>query len=141
MRIVALLVLTASVVGCGGHPDREPLIQFVHALEAPIKASYEDQLRGVTKEERKVRFPVLLHRAQVAAIDEYLAGDPALTPRGRAAVDAVRQTCVERAELYEGLIREGRSQLTADEERRAAELMTQFHEQLARIGRMIDGKE
>jgi hypothetical protein len=77
----------------------------------------------------------------VAAIDDFLAGSPPLTDSGREAVDALRATCAARADLFEGVVREGRFKLTPPEHDRSDELMAKFQQRLNRIGRMIDDKE
>lgn len=140
-RSAAILLAVVLISGCGGRPDREPLTRCLEAVEATLRQDFQPELRGVPPGERGMRALALRSRSQVAAIDDFLARSPALTAAGREAVDALRATCAARAELFEGVIREGRFKLTAPEHDRSDELMAEFTQRIERIGRMIDGKE
>jgi hypothetical protein len=136
-----VLIAVALISGCGGRPDREPLTRCLQAVEGTQRLDFQAELRGVPAGERGVRALALRARAQVAAIDDFVAGSPRLTASGREAVDALQATCAARAELYEGAVREARFELTPAERARSDELLTEFQQRVNRIGRMIDGKE
>jgi hypothetical protein len=140
-RSAAILLAVVLISGCGGRADREPLTRCLEAVEGTLRKDFQAELRGVPAGERGLRALVLRSRSQVAAIDDFLAGSPALTASGREAVDALRATCAARAELFEGVVREGRFKLTQAEHDRSDELMAEFQERVKRIGRVIDGKE
>ncbi len=141
MRIIAVLFLITLLSGCQSRSDREPLMQFLHALEGAMKHNYDDQLRCFPEAERKIRWHVLFFRDHVVTIDDYLSKHPPLTDRSEKVVESVRQICVEEAQLYEGLLKEKRFQLTEVEQQRSKELQADYQRKLVIIGRMIDGKE
>ncbi len=141
MRISAVLTLAVIVAGCGSRPDREPLLQFLHALENSLRTNFDDKLKGLPSEERKIRWKALFFREHVVAIEEYLARNPSLTARSRAVVESVRQNCLAETELFEQLVKEHRWTPTEAEEQRDRQLQADFQRQIALVGRIIDGKE
>ena len=141
MKLVALLFPVVVISGCVRNADREPLMQFLQVVERSLGHSYDENLRGCPKEERKVRWSVLFHRDQLTAIDDYLNKAPRLTERGRAAVCGVRQVCSQQVELYEAMVAEKRWEMTDAEKNRTKELADEWQRLLDSIGRMIDGKE
>lgn len=140
-RSRAILLAVILISGCGGRHDREPLTRCLEAIDGTLRQDFEGELRGFPAGERGMRRLALRSRSQVAAIDDFLAGSPALTASGREAADALRATCAAQAELFEGVVREGRFKLTPPEHDRFDELMAEFQQRVERIGRMIDGKE
>jgi hypothetical protein len=141
MRTAATIPLLVLVVGCRSNPDQEPLMQLLHGLDDALRVDHEGELRGVPAEERKIRAVLLIFRENVKAIDTFLEGRPALTPRAKDTVDALRETCARQVKLYEGVLLEKRSQLTDEEKQTDRLLRSQFQEDLSRIGRIVDGKE
>lgn len=136
-----MLLVLPLLVGCSSRPDREPLARCLKDLEDTLRVDRQQELREFPAEERGHRYNALVARAQVAAIRDFLARTPDLTPSGKEAVDAIRASCAAQAELCEGVIREGRSKFTPAERERVNELMDEFQQRLIRVGRMIDGKE
>jgi hypothetical protein len=140
-RSAYILLLVPIFVGCSARTDREPLARFLQALEDTNRLDFDKELREFPAEERGYRYNAFVARAQVKVIDDFLAAASDLTPSGKEAVEAVRAPCVARAELCEGVVREGRSKFNEAERDRVNELLDEFLQRLSRIGRMIDGKE
>lgn len=140
-RSVGILLAVPLLAACSARSDRELLHRYLQANEATLKRDFKKELQDVPAEQRGYAYNGLQNRAQVATIDDFLADAPGLTASGREAVGSVRETCTAFAELFEAIVREGRSEYTQAERERANELLAEYQERLFRIGRMIDGKE
>jgi hypothetical protein len=94
-----MLLAVPILVGCTTRPDREPLARCLKALEDTNRLDFEKELREFPADERGYRYNALHAHAQVAAINDFLAATPDLTPSGKEAVEEVRATCAGLAEL------------------------------------------
>jgi hypothetical protein len=135
-----LTPLLALQPGCGSNPDREPLKGLLVALAEAIQEDYQDEIKTHPKEEWAVRRGALVARRDMKVIDEFLQGNPPLSERGRAAVQSLRETCRKRAELLEGIMREGRFTLMEAEKEEQRKLMQEHQDRVKEIGRIVDGK-
>ncbi len=140
-RIVAAIGLMGFGLGCGGRADKEPLTQFLHVIEIPLKTSYEDDVRRFPAAEWGVRRTALRNRHHVVLIDEFFGQNPPLTARARELVDAVRRTFAAQAELFEKIAEEKRPRRSVEEEQEVQRLQADVQRYLTMIGRRIDGKE
>jgi hypothetical protein len=136
-RVVIGCLILASVAGCN-QAEKQSLKQFLEATVASLGHRYDDQLKGVSDPERKVRFRVLFARDQLAAADAYLATQPPIGAAARRAVGGYRAAKASELELFERLLAEKRYEPTESEKKQEAELQAEAQRHLETIGRMVD---